>query len=370
MIVGNARLKLLPLSSPISRESTLPYRPHQHPSCPALSLLSQRVWILPLKRIGYTGVQAIPPQGNVGVGRQSSVSTNTGTESDPSPSTSRATMPFSPTTNQLPLFSPTSGSQQILVTTTASGMPVVVTSAGTTIPITTATSIAVPIAQPMGNGPYPHPYGAGPLPVSMIPLPTTTPLPMPGGTVPVSVPVNVSPTTATAGNGLELQLGVGGGGVVGGGMGNGMGGPVGGPGQDQDPFFDPFSFGGHNDAPFASAIDLQWLLDGIGDMNDPSNPNAARILENFQMPPNMFDPSMGMKNTNTPPSVGEGSNDDAPLKREDPTTFVDQITFQRIIDYLSPSIPMVINHPKLTPQSIQLYLHLYWTRVHETQFPA
>ncbi|BGP40332.1 hypothetical protein JCM10450v2_004312 [Rhodotorula kratochvilovae] len=54
----------------------------------------------------------------------------------------------------------------------------------------------------------------------------------------------------------------------------------------------------------------------------------------------------------------------------DPTTFVDDATRTRVLDYLGPEWEHLRTDPRLGVQQMAHYLALFWVKVHETQAPA
>ncbi|BGP24901.1 hypothetical protein JCM10295v2_003821 [Rhodotorula toruloides] len=67
---------------------------------------------------------------------------------------------------------------------------------------------------------------------------------------------------------------------------------------------------------------------------------------------------------------GYHDSDDVVPDPGDQTTFVDDMTRQRVLDYLGPEWGHLRDDPRLGVQQMAHYLALFWVKVHETQAPA
>ncbi|GAA5895962.1 hypothetical protein JCM6882_005572 [Rhodosporidiobolus microsporus] len=76
--------------------------------------------------------------------------------------------------------------------------------------------------------------------------------------------------------------------------------------------------------------------------------------------------SNGLFNT----GVRAAATDLPPLDPSDPTTFVDEATRGRVLEYLGPEWSYLHSDPRLGAQPMAYYLSLFWVKVHETQAPA
>ncbi|GAA6028170.1 hypothetical protein JCM8097_006895 [Rhodosporidiobolus ruineniae] len=68
--------------------------------------------------------------------------------------------------------------------------------------------------------------------------------------------------------------------------------------------------------------------------------------------------------------VRAATTDLPPLDPSDPTTFVDEATRARVLEYLGPEWGYLHDDPRLGAQPMAYYLSLFWVKVHETQAPA
>ncbi|GAA5850603.1 hypothetical protein JCM8547_001926 [Rhodosporidiobolus lusitaniae] len=130
---------------------------------------------------------------------------------------------------------------------------------------------------------------------------------------------------------------------------------------------------GHHRAP--SPVKLEPVMEEPSPLSQQPTPFSQQPTPLSQPPP---PPPPQMPQAQVAPvpengfdmGVRAATTDLPPLDPSDPTTFVDEATRGRVLEYLGPEWAHLQNDQRLGAQPMSYYLSLFWVKVHETQAPA